>query len=108
MLSTYMLRFMGALFDIRSRGVGKICIPDELLSAVEVAPVPMCSHYSANEVGVVLVWSIVGNEFTRVDMVSWRSDRGSGCESCEWSEEPHVGVLVRKWRPKYRSESVVN
>jgi hypothetical protein len=85
---------LGALFDIGSGGVCKLGIPHELYGAVKLSPVPVSTHHSANEVGVILVRSSIVNEVTRLDSMSWGSNRSGGDEGEKRSKDPHSGLLT--------------
>jgi hypothetical protein len=78
---TYMLGQMLAYLDVGTGCVREGRVPDQILSAVQAAPVPMGSHDSANEVWIVLVRSRVVLEGAGLDDVARSSDRRCGCES---------------------------
>jgi len=78
-----MLGVLRALRDVCSRGVGKLRVPDQDLSAVELTPVPVGPHYGADEVGVVLVGSVIRSEVAGLDIVGGSSDCGGRGKSEE-------------------------
>jgi hypothetical protein len=91
---TYMSGRLGALFDIGSGSVCKLGVPYELYGAVKLSPVPVSTHHGADEVGVILVRSSIVNEVTRLNFVSWGSNRSSGGKSEKRSKDPHGGLLM--------------
>jgi hypothetical protein len=90
---TYMSRLLGALFDIGSSEGRKCRVPHEVLSAMELTPVPMCTHHSADEVGVVVVRSSIVDEVTRFDSVSGRPNCSSSDKSDKRGEHLHFNWL---------------
>jgi hypothetical protein len=72
-----MFRLMGALLDVCSRRVGKLRIPNQVLSAVQVTPVPVGPHHGADEVGVILVGSVVFDKMAALDLVGGSSNCSS-------------------------------
>ena len=52
---TYVLGGVVAGLDVGTGSVGELSIPDEVLGAVQTAPVPVGTHDGTDEVGVVLV-----------------------------------------------------
>lgn len=55
----HMLRHVCALRNVAAGCVSQAFVPDQILSAVEAAPVPVSPHYGTNEFGIILVRSIV-------------------------------------------------
>jgi hypothetical protein len=77
---TYMLRHVGALGDVGTSSVGKVVVPDKILSAVKATPVPVSTHDGADEVGVILMRGRVVEQVAALD-VGGGSDRGRGDEA---------------------------
>ena len=87
---TYVLRHVCAFRDIAASRISQTLVPDQILSAVEAAPVPVSPHHSTDEVGVVRVRSIVVVEVTRLDIVGGRRDCSGSKEDSECSKRFHV------------------
>lgn len=83
------LGFIGALCNICSRSIGKTCIPDEVLSTVNATPIPMGSHYNADEVGVVRTGGGIVDEVAGLDIIGWSSYYCGSHKSDKCSEELH-------------------
>lgn len=64
-----MFGLMGALLNVLASSIGKLGVPDKVLSAVQTTPVPVGTHDSADEVGIVLVGGVVVNEIAPLDFV---------------------------------------
>jgi hypothetical protein len=77
---TYMLRHVGALGDVGTSSVGKVVVPDKILSAVKATPVPVSTHDGVDEVGVILMRGRVVEQVAALD-VGGGSDRGRGDEA---------------------------
>lgn len=103
-----MFGFVGALLDIRTSGIGKLHVPDQVLGAMETAPVPVRAHHGTDEVGVVLVGSSIVDEVTREHTASWGGNSsGRSGDGDERSEDFHgAGVVVPKKQrqPGYQEE----
>ena len=82
-----MLRTSCASGDISVGGISQVLAPDEVLSAVDVAPVPVSAHHSIDEVVVIGRRRVIAVEITGLDIVGGRSDGSSSEQSCEGSEE---------------------
>jgi hypothetical protein len=87
-------RRLGALLDVGSSEVRKRRVPHEVLSAMELTPVPVRTHDSTDEIGVVLVRSSVIDEVARLDSVSGRRNCSSSGEGDERGKGLHVGLLA--------------
>jgi hypothetical protein len=83
-----------ALLDVGAREFSKLGVPHQVLSAMELSPVPVRAHHSTDEVGVVLVRSSVVDEVARFDAERRRRDRSSSRESDESGKQLHAGVLA--------------
>lgn len=84
-----MFRLMGALLDVFTSRFGKLGIPDKVLGTVQTPPVPVGAHDGADEVGIVLVGSIVFDEVARLDLLSGGCCRNSSSEGDESSDGLH-------------------
>jgi hypothetical protein len=89
-----MCRLLGTFLDVGARELRKLRVPHKVLGAVELTPVPVRTHHSTNEVGVVLVRGSVVDEVARLDAVRRRSDCGSSRESDKGGEDLHAGLSV--------------
>jgi hypothetical protein len=92
---TYMLGHVGALRDVGTSSVGKVVVPDKILSAVKATPVPVSTHDCADEVGIILVRGRVVEQVAALD-VGGGSDHGRGGESEQNSERLHDGCWSEK------------
>ena len=84
-----MCLLVGTLVEVVLCYLGELRVPDEVLGAVQPAPVPVSPHHSANEGGVVAVRGNVVHEVARLDVVHWGSDRRSSREGDERGRELH-------------------
>lgn len=97
MLVTYVLWSGCALGDIAAGSFSEGVVPDQVLGAVEAAPVPVSAHHGADEVGVVRVRSSVVEEGAGLDMVSRRGDCSGSKQARKGSEKLHgVGVALER------------
>lgn len=83
------------LVDVALCLVGELLVPDEVLGAVQTAPVPVCAHDGADEGGVVVSGCGV------VDRVAGFDVGGGGGDCCRGGHdgdegccELHVGVVL--------------
>jgi hypothetical protein len=93
--STYMFGVVGALLDVFPRLVGKVGVPNQVLGAVNMAPVPMGPHHSVNEIRVVLVGSGIVNQSAALDTVGRSSDCTGRGKSDEGGDNLHNVVWRR-------------
>jgi hypothetical protein len=80
MTCTYMLGHVGALRYVGTSSVGKVVVPDKILSAVKATPVPVSTHDGADEVGIILVRSRVVEQVAALN-VGGGSDHRRGGEA---------------------------
>jgi hypothetical protein len=90
-----MRRLLGTFRDVGAGRFGELGVPDEVLRAVQAAPVPVGAHHGADEVGVVFVGGRVVDEIAWLDFVGGGGDGRGGCESEEGDEDLHVGLKGR-------------
>lgn len=91
-LNTYMLWVVGALVDVGASGVCKLSVPDEILSAVKPAPVPVGPHDGTDEVGVALVRSAAGHDGTRRIAMSGSGHGHGDTKSKQRNEQLHGDI----------------
>jgi hypothetical protein len=84
------------LGDVGTSKVGEGWVPDKVLGAMELTPVPMGAHNGADEGGVILMRSGVILEVTRLDVVGGRCDCRSSHKSNEAGNDPHGHLLMLK------------
>tara|TARA_R110002003_G_scaffold3143_2_gene24840 strand:- start:7920 stop:8372 length:453 start_codon:yes stop_codon:yes gene_type:complete len=89
---TYMLGIVRALLDVGAGGVGKLGVPDQILGAVQLAPIPVSTHDGADEGRVVLVRRVVTLKVAQLNLVCRRSNRRGSRESNKGSEDLHADV----------------
>jgi hypothetical protein len=90
-----MRRLLGTFRDVGAGRFGELGVPDEVLRAVQAAPVPVGAHHGADEVGVVFVGGRVVDEIAWLDFVGGGGDGRGGCEREEGDEDLHVGLKSR-------------
>lgn len=93
--ATYMLRVMCAFLNVSPRGISKLSVPNKVLGAMQLAPVPVSPHNGTDEVGVVLVGSIICSKTAALDAMCWRSDCSGRSESDECGVYLHFKILRR-------------
>jgi hypothetical protein len=93
---THMRRLLGTLLDVGARELRKLRVPHEILGAVKLTPVPVRTHHSTNEVGVVLVRGSVVDEVARLGTERRRRDRGSSRKGNEGGEDLHASLPVQE------------
>jgi hypothetical protein len=82
---------LSALLDIGAGSFGELGVPDQVLGAVELAPVPVGTHHGADEVGVIGVRGGIVDEIAGLDVVGGRSDCRGSRESDEGGDDLHAG-----------------
>jgi hypothetical protein len=92
---TYMRRLLGTFRDVGAGRFGELGVPDQVLRAVQAAPVPVGAHHGADEVGVVFVGGRVVDEIAWLDFVGGGGDGRGGCEGEQGGEDLHVGSKGR-------------
>jgi hypothetical protein len=91
---TYVLRHVRAFRDVAAGSVSETLVPDQILSAVEAAPVPVSSHHRTDEVGVICMRSFVVVEVARLDLMGECSYHSGGQDGGKCSEGLHIVVDV--------------
>lgn len=94
-----------ALGDVGTSKVGESRVPDEVLGAMELTPVPVGAHNSTNESRVILMRGPIVNEIARLDIVGWSRDRRGSRKGDEGRNNPHAELLT--WEKLDRCRKLV-